>query len=69
MGIDIMEALRRTTRAIHAWAGEELENKVDKVSNKGLSTNDYTIGDKNKVDNMPNDLIVIDNKLYLAKKF
>ena len=30
-----------------------LESKVDKVSGKGLSTNDYTTSDKNKVANVP----------------
>ena len=32
-----------------------LSNKVDKVSGKGLSTNDYTTTDKNKVGNLPSD--------------
>lgn len=31
-----------------------IENKVDKVSGKGLSTNDYTISDKNKVAEISN---------------
>lgn len=39
------------------WAqanlGDGIENKVTKVTGKGLSTNDYTNEDKNKVDNMP----------------
>lgn len=30
-----------------------LEGKVDKVSGKGLSTNDYTTAEKNKVSNLP----------------
>lgn len=32
----------------------ELDKKVDKVSGKGLSTNDYTDGDKNKLDGIEN---------------
>lgn len=32
-----------------AWIKGELDKKVDKVSGKGLSTNDYTATDKNKV--------------------
>ena len=32
-----------------------LSKKVDKVTGKGLSTNDYTNTDKGKVDNLPND--------------
>ena len=30
----------------------ELKNKVDKVSGKGLSTNDYTTEEKNKLENI-----------------
>lgn len=33
-----------------------INNKVDKVSGKGLSTNDYTTADKNKLNNMEGDL-------------
>lgn len=62
--MDILSALRKTIEAIKEWSDE---NKVQKVSGKGLSTNDYTTTDKNKVANMANDLVVIDNKLYLAQ--
>lgn len=62
--MDIMKALENVTSAIKAWADE---NKVSKVSGKGLSTNDYTTADKNKVANIANDLVVIDSKLYLAQ--
>ena len=65
--ISIMEAFKKATESISAWTNEKLNNKVDKVSNKGLSTNDYTTADKNKVANMANDLVVIDSKLYLAQ--
>ena len=65
--ISIIEAFKNVTESISEWAEEKLNNKVDKVSNKGLSTNDYTTADKNKVDGMANDLVVIDSKLYLAK--
>lgn len=65
--ISIMEAFKKATESISAWANEKLNNKVDKVSNKGLSTNDYTTADKNKVANIANDLVVIDSKLYLAQ--
>lgn len=64
MDIDIFEALKRVTTSIKTWVDE---NKVEKVSGKGLSTNDYTTADKNKVSNMANDLVVLDGKLYLAK--
>ena len=33
-----------------------INNKVDKVSGKGLSTNDYTTADKNKLNNMEGNL-------------
>lgn len=62
--MDILQALKKTVESIKAWTDE---NKVSKVSGKGLSTNDYTTVEKNKVANMANDLVVIDNKLYLAQ--
>lgn len=64
MDISIMDALRQTITAIKNWADE---NKVQKVSGKGLSTNDYTTAEKNKVAAIPNDLVILDGKLYLAK--
>ena len=64
MNIDIMGALRNTVVAIREWVDE---NKVQKVSGKGLSSNDYTTVDKNKVAGMANDLVVMDGKLYLAQ--
>ena len=62
--MDILQALGKVTESIKAWTDE---NKVSKVSGKGLSTNDYTTADKNKVANIANDLVVIDSKLYLAQ--
>lgn len=62
--MDILQALKKTVESIKAWTDE---NKVSKVSGKGLSTNDYTTADKNKVANMANDLVVINSKLYLAQ--
>ena len=62
--IDVMEALRQVTTAIKSWVDD---NKVSKVSGKGLSTNDYTTSEKNKVAEMANDLVVMDGKLYLAQ--
>lgn len=62
--MDILQALKKTVESIKAWTDE---NKVSKVSGKGLSTNDYTTADKNKVAKMANDLVVIENKLYLAQ--
>ena len=62
--MDILQALKKTVESMKAWVDE---NKVSKVSGKGLSTNDYTTADKNKVAKMANDLVVIDSKLYLAQ--
>ena len=62
--MEILQALKKVTESIKAWTDE---NKVDKVSGKGLSSNDYTTADKNKVASMANDLVIIDGKLYLAK--
>ena len=65
--MNVLDALRQVTTSIKSWVDD---NKVQKISGKGLSTNDYTNEDKNKVnqiDNMPNDLVVLDGKLYLAQ--
>ena len=65
--MNMLEALRQVTTSIKSWVDE---NKVQKVMGKGLSTNDYTDADKNKVskiDGIPNDLVVLDGKLYLAQ--
>ena len=40
---------------------EELDDKVDKVEGKGLSTNDYTNEDKAKVDNIPTKISDLEN--------
>lgn len=62
--MDIMNALQKVASSIKEWVDD---NKVQKVSGKGLSTNDYTTSDKNKVANIPNDLVVLNGKLYLAQ--
>lgn len=62
--MDIMNAFKKVTFSIKEWVDE---NKVQKVSGKGLSANDYTTIDKNKVANIPNDLVILDGKLYLAQ--
>ena len=62
--MDVMNALKKVTSSIKEWVDD---NKVQKVSGKGLSTNDYTTSDKNKVANIPNDLVVLNGKLYLAQ--
>ena len=60
--MNVMEALQRTITAIKDWTDE---NKVQKVSGKGLSSNDYTARDKQKVDGMATGLVVFDDVLYL----
>ena len=67
MNIDIIEALTKVTSSIKGWVDN---HKVERVDGKGLSTNDYTNSDKNKlskIDDMPNDLVILDGKLYLAQ--
>lgn len=64
MNIDIMDALRRTTSSIKNWVDD---NKVQKINGKGLSTNDYTNIDRQKVERMTNDLVILDGKLFLAQ--
>lgn len=44
--MDFISALRQVTSAIRKWVDD---NKVDKVSGKGLSTHDYTTAEKNKL--------------------
>ena len=44
--MDIMDALKQVTSSIKNWADDD---KVQKVSGKGLSTNDYTTAEKNKL--------------------
>ena len=65
--MNVLDALKKSISAIKEWTDE---NKVQKVSGKGLSTNDYTNADKEKVsqiETIPNDLVVLDGKLYLAQ--
>lgn len=62
--MQILDALRQVILAIVEWADE---NKVQKIDGKGLSTNDYTTEDKTKVAGMANNLVVRENKLYLAQ--
>lgn len=62
--MNILEALRSTVEAIKTWSDE---NKVQKVNGKGLSTNDYTNIDRKKVEGIPNDLIILNGKLFLAQ--
>lgn len=62
--VKIIDAFREVTSSIKEWADE---NKVQKISGKGLSTNDYTTAEKTKVANMATGLIVVDDILYLKK--
>lgn len=65
--MEIIDALKKSIIAVRDWTDEKLNEKVDKESNKGLSTNDYTTADKDRVNNIPSDLTIIENKLYLSK--
>jgi hypothetical protein len=63
--MDIITALRATIEAIKNWVDVELGNKVDKVENKQLTDQNYSLEDKTKVDNMATGLAFVDDKLYL----
>ena len=65
MGLDLIEALRRTTVGIKDWSNEKLSNKVDKVNGKQLTEQNYTLAEKNKVANMATGLTVIGDVLFL----
>lgn len=62
--MNVLEAIVSAAKQVRDWVDE---NKVQKISGKGLSTNDYTTIDKNKVANIANDLVILDGKLYLAQ--
>ena len=65
MGLDIIEALQKTTKSIVDWSNKKLNNKVDKVSGKQLTDQNYSLDEKNKVANMATGLMVIDDVLFL----
>lgn len=52
--MNIMSAFEKITLAIKSWVDE---NKVQKVSGQGLSTNDFTNDYKAKLDNIDNTLV------------
>lgn len=47
--MDILQAFRKVTESIKAWVISNLENKVDKIDGKVLSSNDYTNEDVEKL--------------------
>lgn len=65
--MELINALKTITERIWKKTEEGLNDKVSKIAGKSLSTNDYTTAEKNKVANIPNDLVVLDGKLYLAQ--
>ena len=62
--MNFFDALKQSVLAIKNWSDE---NKVQKINGKGLSSNDYTDEDKEKVNNIANGLLINDDTLYLAK--
>jgi len=55
---DVPEELKKYVRVLDSWVDvtedlASIENKVDKVAGKGLSTEDYTTAEKSKVANVP----------------
>lgn len=65
--MNIMDALKRTTENIWSKTKDGLNNKVDKISGKSLSTNDYTETDRQAVSMIPTELTLLDGKLYMSK--
>lgn len=65
--MNVLEALQKTVDSIRDWATENLNNKVDKIAGKSLSTNDYTTTDKRAVSKIATGLTVLDGKLFLSK--
>ena len=62
--MDVLNAIVSAAKQIHDWADE---NKVQKISGKGLSTNDYTTAEKQAVSQIADDLTLLEGKLYLSK--
>lgn len=65
MGLDIIEALQKTAQSIRDWSDKQLNTKVDKVSGKQLTDQNYSLDEKNRVANMATGLTVIDDVLFL----
>lgn len=63
--MDILSALKTTTKSIRDWMDDSLKNKVDKDGNKKLTDENYTSAEKTRVSEMVTGLAVLDNKLYL----
>lgn len=62
--MDVLDAIQVAVEKVKQWVEETM---VQKVSGKGLSTNDYTEYDKNKVENIPDGLIIEDGTIYFAQ--
>lgn len=65
MGLDIIEALQKTTQSIRDWSNKKFNTKVDKVGGKQLTDQNYSIDEKNRVANMATGLMVVDDVLFL----
>lgn len=63
--MDIMAALQKTCQDVKEWSSKKLNTKVDKVSGKQLTDQNYSLTEKNKVANMATGLMVIDDVLFL----
>ena len=50
--MDILSALRNVVTGIKSWVNKKLEDKVDKIEGKSLSTNDFTNVEKSKIANL-----------------
>ncbi len=62
-----LEALVQLRNDIKTWVINNLGNKVDKITGKGLSTNDYTTQEKRQVKRLNNQLT--DSRLILEDEY
>ena len=68
--MNILEALVQTRNSIQGWVVSNLSNKVDKVAGKGLSTEDFTTEEKEKLASLSNNTPELDENgvLYFGRK-
>lgn len=63
--MDILSALKTTTEQIRDWTNIKLNNKADKNTVDSMTTEINTMSEK--LNEVPNDLVVLEGKLYLAQ--
>lgn len=66
--MNIIDAIVFAADRVQNWTEEKLNKKVDKVAGKGLSANDYTNAEKDKLSNIDEgaNKTIVDNSLDLT---